>query len=90
MQELEHTIKATISYISHIKKDNTILYNENKRLLKEIDHLKGFIEQQGVKSTSNKGSIVNQTNNDISIESLSKSLDECIEELEAYIIQNKN
>jgi len=88
--ELEITIKAAVSYISHIKKDNAILIDENKRLQKELDQLKNIIEKRGAENTAPNRSIVSQTKSEINIELLKKELDGCINELEAYIIQNKN
>ncbi|MFT4566686.1 MAG: regulator of replication initiation timing [Saprospiraceae bacterium] len=90
IEELESTIKASVSYISHIKKYNTILLDENKRLQKELDQLKNIIERRGSESTTANRSIVSQAESEINIELLKKELDGCINELEAYIVQSKN
>ena len=90
IEELESTIKAAVSYISHIKKDNTILLDENKRLQQELDQLKNIIEKRGSESATLSRSIVSQTKSEINIELLKKELDGCISELEAYIVQSKN
>ena len=89
IEELESTIKAAVSYISDIKKDNNILLEENKRLQKELDQLKNIIENQGTESAVANRSIVNQTKSEINIELLKTELDGCISELEAYIVQSK-
>lgn len=90
IDELEKTVKTAIFFINRIKNDNAILLEENKRLQEEYNQLRKIIEGSGSENTTGGAGVADQRQSDLKIELIKKELDLCIDELQAYIIQNKN
>ena len=90
IDELETMIVEAVGVLQSIKKQNSILTEENQRLTYNINPLsndRGVLSTTKVEAGSSEKEVL--SDRDINIELIREELDSCIRELESYIETKK-
>ena len=86
IDELEGMIVEVVGLLQSVKKQNSILTDENQRLTYNINQLskdRGMLLTGDVEARSSEKEVL--SDRDINIELIKEELDGCIRELESYI-----